>query len=254
MNKMLFKEILMPEGDGNSAGGTGAGNASASNGSGGESQGGVSNAGSFESMGIEAEEAENSIDSSKEAEAQQLIGETDQNLNTSINSEIDIPDVDPGVKETDTSDLMKPGEIRDFNLLNIKQIPKSVPGIYHIYEENEGRLDEAYIGQSTKDIRVRLRSHHQGRGNKTVAMMKGYEDQFNPKFSYQLSDNPKAEEPALLEGPFGLPPGNQRRETSHLENYFENEDKSVEELGKMIEENKSNKEKELEKARESEMG
>jgi hypothetical protein len=271
MNKILFREILMPEGDGNSAGAIGIGTVGTSNGSGGEFQGGVSNAGSSESMGIEAAEsslgsADNELsnsapanssteaENSSEAEAPTLMGETDQNLSTSINSEINIPNFDPGVTETNIPDLMKPGEIKDFTPENIKKVPTGYKGVYKIYEYDSERIDEVNIGKSKNDVRGRLRSHYQGKGNKTVGVLRGYEDQFNLKFSIHPSDNPERDEALLLESPLGLPPGNHRRETSKLpsENHFENEDKSVEELGEIIEENKSNREKEFEKAREFE--
>lgn len=144
-------------------------------------------------------------------------------------------------QEIDTSHEMNEGDIKAFTHDNIKQVPRS-PGIYTIYDEiDEGRLDEVYIGKSKNDIRGRLNNHYKGRGSKDVGMLKSYEDKHNLKFSFGLSNNPEGAEAAELERIGGLPPGNKRRETSHLEQ-FQNEDKSIDELREMIAANREKKE------------
>ncbi len=249
MNR-LFREVFMAEGNGGSGGGAGGEGAGSGegvgsgegaesngvNGNGGEFEGGMSTAESFESVGIGVNSEANAEVIGFEESPSYSLSDSSNKGDFDSDSSKDVNNVQKtDIQEVKNLDLIQPGEINDFTPENIDLVPKLYKGIYKIYDQDEeGRLDEVYIGEAERDVRGRLRKHSEGKGNKTVGMLVDYE---NPlKFLFTPSDNPRGAEAAELDGILGLPPGNKRRETSHLEE-FQNEDKSVEELREMIQEN-----------------
>jgi hypothetical protein len=118
---------------------------------------------------------------------------------------------------------MRQGDVKPFNLNNVKQVPE-IGGIYAIYDLTAGGV--AYIGKSngtnSSNIYTRLKHHVNGTGSKVIKELIAHDHDL--WFSFTSSDNPSGAEAAELARL--SPPGNKRGEWSKLEDFDTGDDDS----------------------------